>query len=165
VHHHDGSGNNDDTTVSDVDGMSIDVSGLVGLGVDERARERILDLVSALQSAAFYQVWDSRDDSSSVTKRDDDRGGNSLLQGTSTVVGSPRNDDGDKRVDTGGGQEETSVLDVGVLASQQEQESDHTQRGEGNGNDTTLLETVGRPSGNDSGESGNNVGRNRHLRR
>jgi hypothetical protein len=105
----------------------------------------------------------SRDDTSSVTERDDDGSCNSLLQRPSTVVGSPRYDDGNERVDSSSGQKETSVLNVGVLADQQEQESDQSQTGESNGNDTPLLESVRHVSGDNGGESSNDVWRHGHL--
>lgn len=49
VDHHDGSGDDDDATVSDVDGMSLDVSGPVGPGVDEGTTKRTRRLVSKHQ--------------------------------------------------------------------------------------------------------------------
>jgi hypothetical protein len=138
---HDGRRDDHHGAVSDVDGVTLSVSGLVGGRVDE-----------------------TTNNSSSVSETDDDGGGDRFLQRTSTVVGSPRDNDGNERVNTGRGEEETSVLNVRVLREQQKQEPDHSHRGERDGDNTSLSKTVGRVTSEDGGESSNDVRGDGHLR-
>lgn len=133
---------NDKGAVGDVDGVTLEVSGLVDSGVDERT-----------------------DDTTSVTDGDDDSGGDTLLERTTTVVGPPGDNHRNKRVDTGSCQEHADVVDSGNLGDNQKEESKGADGSEKHGDDPTLLESIRHVTSDDGRKGGQNVGRGRHLDR
>lgn len=109
----------DEHTIGYVDGVALEVSRLVDSGVDE-----------------------GTDDTAGVTDGDDDSGSNTLLERATTVVRTPRDDDRDKRVDTGSSQEHADVVDPGNLGSNQESEAEGADGGKDHRDDASLLETI-----------------------
>ena len=116
---HDGGADDSDTAVSKADGVALGVLGGVLLGVDERG-----------------------DDTTAVTDRDNDGSGDRLLERTTRVVVTPGSDDGDEGVDTGGGEEETKVVDVLGDTSEEENVADGADGGAKDDEETTLLGLV-----------------------
>lgn len=139
VSSHDESEDDGETEVSTADGVSLGVLGLVGGRVDE-----------------------GRDDTTGVTDRDDDSCSDTLFEGTTTVVGSPRNDDGNERVDTGSSKEKTGEIDTVLLVGDEHDETNQTQRGETDDDYSSLLNSVRPVSSTDGGEGSENVRRDRH---
>jgi hypothetical protein len=109
-------------------------------------------------------VDEGRDDTTGVTDRDDDGGGDTFLEGSTDIVGSPRDDDGNEGVHAGCGEEETDVVDSGNFGDDQEHVSNSTDEGEGHDNDTSLFNLVGPVSSANGGDGSEDVRGNRELR-
>lgn len=108
-------------------------------------------------------VDEGRDTATGVTDRNDDGGSDTLLQRSTDIVGSPRDDDGDKRVHARSGQEESDIVDGGHASDQKHQVAETTNSGEDHDDDTSFLDLVGPPSSTDSGDGSEDVWRDRKL--
>ena len=141
VPRHEGGGEDDKGAVSDVDAVSLEVSRLVCGRVDE-----------------------GTDNTTSVTDGNNDGGSDTLLERAAAVVGSPGNDDGNKWVDTSGGEEHARVVDSGDLGDCEHDETESADGRKDYGNNASLLQTVRHETGSNCGDGGQDIRRSRHLR-
>ena len=84
------------------------------------------------------------------------------LGGPANVVAVPGDTLRDVGVDTASEKEDTGVLDMRVVGSNLENDTEHSGEGETDHEDTTSTQSVGKVSAGDTAEASNDVGRDTH---
>jgi len=143
--------------------LATEVDGHEDLEDERHAHQAKKDEVTSVElGRVLLEVHERGKDTTEVTETDVHGNTNTTLGGTTDVVTVPGDTLRDVGVDTASEEEDTSVLDVRVVGSDLENDTEHGGEGETDHEDTASAQLIGKVSTGDTAEASNDVGRDTH---
>ncbi|KAH0294548.1 high-affinity nicotinic acid transporter, partial [Aureobasidium sp. EXF-3399] len=143
--------------------LATEVDGHEDLKDERHAHQAKKDEVTSVELGRVLLEVDERSkDTSEVTETDVHGDTDTALGGTTDVVAVPGDTLRNVGVDTASEEEDTGVLDVRVVGSDLEDDTEHGGEGETDHEDTASAQLIGKVSAGDTAEASNNVGRDTH---
>lgn len=143
--------------------LATEVDGHENLKDERHAHQTEKDEVTSVELGRVLLEVDERSkDTTKVTETDVHGDTDTTLGGTTNVVTVPGDTLRDVGVDTASEKEDTGVLDVRVVGSDLEDDTEHGGKSETDHEDTTSAQLIGKVSTSDADEASNDVRRNTH---
>jgi hypothetical protein len=143
--------------------FATEVYGHDNLEDERHAHQAKKDEVTSVElGRVFLEVDEGSEDTAEVTETDVHGDTDTTLSGTTNVVTVPGDTLRDVGVNATGKEEDTGILDVGVIRADLENNTEHGGEGEPDHEDTASAQFVGKVSTSDAAEASNNVRRNAH---